>query len=120
MIYFTSVDGRLILVEQKSLQIVEIIDLKTIDGGDGELLGWCRGLWVVDERHVWVGFARVRKTKFMENVNWVKYAGKDQGKTAHVALYDVPAKTCVKEIDLEKYGLNVVFNLLPVPQGPSR
>jgi hypothetical protein len=116
MIYFTSVDGRLILVDQKSLHIVEVIDLKTIDGGNGELLGWCRGLWVADERHVWVGFTRVRKTKFMENVNWVKHAGKDQGRPARIALYDVATKTCVKEIDVEKYGVNVVFNMLPVPQ----
>jgi hypothetical protein len=119
-IYFTSVDGRLILVDQKSLKIAEVLDLKTIDGGNGELLGWCRGLWVVDERYVWVGFTRVRKTKFMENVNWVKHAGKDQGKPARIALYDIVAKTCVKEIDVEKYGVNVVFNMLPVPQLPSR
>ena len=120
MIYFTSVDGRLILVDQKSLQIVEVIDLKMIDGGDGDLLGWCRGLWVVDERYVWVGFTRVRKTKFMENVNWVKHAGKDQGRPARIALYDIAAKTCVEEIDLEKYGVNVVFNMLPVPRRPVR
>jgi hypothetical protein len=124
-IYFTSVDGRLILVDRKSLEIVEVIDLKTIDlktidletieGGHGELLGWCRGLWVADERHVWIGFTRVRKTKFMENINWVKHAGRDHGRPARIALYDIVAKTCVKEIDVEKYGLNVVFNMLPVP-----
>ena len=119
LIYFTGVDGRLILVDQKSLRIVEVIDLKTIDGGNGELLGWCRGLWVADERYVWVGFTRVRKTKFMENINWVKHAGRDQGRPARIALYDIAAKTCIKEIDLEKYGLNVVFNMLPVPQLPA-
>jgi hypothetical protein len=119
MIYFTSVDGRLILVDQKSLRIAEIIDLKTIDGGNGGSLGWCRGLWVVDERYIWVGFTRVRKTKFMENVNWVKHAGQDQGRSARIALYDVATKTCVKEIDVEKHGVNVVFNMLPVPQRPA-
>ncbi|MGA7220414.1 MAG: hypothetical protein WBX38_19015 [Candidatus Sulfotelmatobacter sp.] len=116
MIYFTSVDGRLIRVDRNSLQIVDVIDFKAIDGGGGQSLGWCRGLWIVDERHVWVGFTRVRKTKFMENVNWVKHAGKGQGKPARVALYDIAAKTCLAEIDVEKYGLNVVFNMLPVLQ----
>ncbi len=118
-IYFTSVDGGLILVDQESLQIVEVIDLKTIEGNNRELLGWCRGLWVVDERHVWIGFTRVRKTKFMENINWVKHAGRDHGKPARIALYDIWAKKCVKEIDVEKYGLNVVFNMLPVPGRPA-
>ena len=119
-IYFTSVDGRLILVDRKCLQMVEVIDLKTIAGSGGELLGWCRGLWVVDERHVWIGFTRVRKTKFMENINWVKHAGRDHGKPARIALYDIWAKKCVKEIDVEKYGLNVVFNMLPAPQSSKQ
>jgi hypothetical protein len=116
LIYFTGVDGRLILVDQKSLQIVEVIDLNTIDGHDHSPLGWCRGLWTADGRHVWVGFTRVRKTKFMENVNWVKHAGKGAGRPARIALYDIVAKECVKEIDVEQYGLNVVFNMLPVPR----
>lgn len=116
MIYFTGVDGRVILVDRKSLRVAEVIDLNMIGGGSGEPLGWCRGLWVVDERYVWVGFTRVRKTKFMENINWVKHAGRDRLKPARIALYDLVSKTCIKEIDVESYGLNVVFNMLPVPQ----
>lgn len=115
-IYFTSVDGRVILVDRASLKISQIIDLKTIRESAGELLGWCRGLWVIDERYIWVGFTRVRKTKFMENINWVRHAGSDQSKPARIALYDIVAKTCVTEIDLEKFGLNVVFNMMPVPE----
>jgi hypothetical protein len=112
LIYFTGVDGRLILVDRKSLRVAEVVDLRTIDGHDSGPLGWCRGLWIADERYVWVGFTRVRKTKFMENVNWVKHAGKDCGKPARIALYDLAAKKCVTEIDVEQYGLNVVFNML--------
>ena len=115
LVYFTGVDGRLILAEKKSLRVVETIDLRRIDGHDAGPLGWCRGLWIADERHVWVGFTRVRKTKFMQNINWVKHAGKDPGKPARIALYDIYAKKCVKEIDVERFGLNVVFNMLPVP-----
>jgi hypothetical protein len=116
MIYFTSVDGRVILVDRESLKIAEIIDLKTIRENGGELLGWCRGLWVVDERYLWIGFTRVRKTKFMENINWVKHAGGDHSKPARIALYDIVAKKCVREIDLERFGLNVVFNMMPMPE----
>jgi hypothetical protein len=53
-----------------------------MDAVDGELLGWYRGLWIVDERHVGLGFTRVRKTKFNENVNWVKHAGPGLSKPA--------------------------------------
>lgn len=119
MIYFTSVDSRVVIVDQKSLQIVETIDLKTIHNHEGALLGWCRGLRVVDECHVWAGFTRVRKTKFNENVNWVKHAGPDLSKPAHIALYDIVARKCLMEIDLEQYGMNVVFSVLPIVQSQA-
>ena len=58
-----------------------------MDAGDGELLGWYRGLWIVDERHVGLGFTRVWETKSRENVNWVKHACRDLSKPARIALY---------------------------------
>jgi len=118
MIYFTSVDSCVIIVDQKRLGVVDVIDLKTIDNSAGALLGWCRGLRVVDERHVWVGFTRVRKTRFKENINWVKHVGRDLSKPARIALYDIVARKCLMEVDVEQYGMNVVFSILPTV--PSR
>jgi hypothetical protein len=113
MIYFTSVDSRVIVVDQNSLQIEHIIDLNTIDNQRGSSLGWCRGLYMADERHAWVGFTRVRKTKFNENVNWVKHVGRDLTKPARISLYDIHARRCLVEIDVEQFGMNVVFSVLP-------
>jgi hypothetical protein len=112
-IYFTTVDGNLVIVERDSLQIQRIIDLKTIDNFDRALLGWCRGLLIVDESRVWVGFTRVRKTRFQENVNWVKHVFHDTEKPTHIALYDIEKMRCLQEIDLEPSGLNIVFSIFP-------
>jgi hypothetical protein len=117
-IYFTTVDGHLVIVNKKSLQVAEVVDLNLIDNESHALLGWCRGLCVVDERLVWVGFTRVRKTQFMENINWVKHAFREAEKPTHVALYDLAARKCLQEVDLEVYGMNVVFGIFPAP-GPS-
>jgi hypothetical protein len=112
-LYFTTVDGTIVIVDPSTRQIVDTIDLKQIDNTEKALLGWCRGLLIVDERTVWVGFTRVRKTKFQEKINWVKHVFHDTEKPTHIALYDISSKKCLKEIDLERYGLNVLFSIFP-------
>jgi hypothetical protein len=113
-IYFTSVDGKLVKVNQKTLQIDQTIDLNYVDNPDRALLGWCRGVYVVDEKRVWVGFTRVRKTKWKEKVLWVKQqAFGPKEKPTRIALYDLEAQKILQEIDLEDLGMNAVFNMLP-------
>ena len=113
-IYFTTVDGRVVIANRGTLAIEQIVDLNAIhraQGQDEVLLGWCRGILPVDERRVWVGFTRVRKTKFIENVLWVKHSFKDSGKPAHIALYDIVERKCLQEIDIERFGMNVIFGI---------
>jgi len=112
-IYFTTVDGTIVIVNQDTLEIEKIVDLKAIDNHRGALLGWCRGLHVLDESRIWVGFTRVRKTKFKENVNWVKQGFHNEEKPTHISLYDIRALKRLKDIDLEPYALNVLFGIYP-------
>jgi len=112
-IYFTTVNGNLVIVDRNSLSVRRVVDLKTIDNFDRALLGWCRGLFIVDESRVWVGFTRVRKTRFQENVNWVKHVFHDTEKPTHIALYDITNMRCLQEVDLEPSGVNVVFSIFP-------
>jgi hypothetical protein len=113
-IYFTTVDGRIVIASRQSLAIEQIIDLNEIHQNRHQaevLLGWCRGILPLDERRVWVGFTRVRKTKFTENVMWIKHAFKERERPTHIALYDIEEKRCLQEIDLEGYGMNVIFGI---------
>lgn len=111
-IYFTSVDGRVIIANPASLQVEKVVDLKQIDGQDA-LLGWCRGVLPVDDERVWVGFTRIRKTRFRENVLWVRSVLREgmREKPTHIALYDIVSMRCIKEFDLEDYGMNVIFSI---------
>jgi hypothetical protein len=113
-IYFTSVDGAIVIASAQTQQVEKIIDLKQIDGREA-LLGWCRGLLPLDESRIWVGFTRIRKTRLRENVLWVKNVLREgmREKPTHIALYDIARKQCLQEFDLEAHGMNIVFSILP-------
>ena len=119
-IHFTTVDGHIVVVDKNSLQIDQLVDLKAING-ERALLGWCRGLLPVDKDKFWIGFTRVRKTKFHENLLWVRNVFRDgmTEKPSHIALYDTTRRECLQEIDLEPHGMNVIFSIFPGLQQPA-
>ena len=53
-VYFTAVDGKVVIADTKTLTVTEIIDLTTMHPPD-TLLGWCRGL-MLDGDRMYVGF----------------------------------------------------------------
>ncbi len=118
-IYFTTVDGYIVIANRKTLKIDETIDLNEMSNQSDQVLGWCRGLLPLDERRLWVGFTRVRPTKFVENVAWIKNAGNQRHKPSHLALYDLARRECEQEIELEPHGIDVVFSLLPASAAGS-
>ncbi len=109
-LYFTTVDAHVVIVNPGTLQIERIIDLNKISGPDVETLGWCRGLLPLEERFLWVGFTRVRPTKFRENLNWVRLQRRNH-RHSHIALYDLHSGSCLEEIETEPHGIGVVFTL---------
>lgn len=116
-IYFTTVDGHLVIAGRDSLQLERVVDLTAINGAE-MLLGWCRGLLCVDSTKFWVGFTRIRRTRFRENLFWLNHKLRNRmlRKPTHIALYDISAGICLREFDLEQHGMNVVFSIL---RGPS-
>lgn len=108
-LYFTTVDGKIVVVDASSLERVETIDLTSFHG-DRTLLGWCRGI-LVDGDRLWVGFSRIRPTRFRQNVAWAA-RGFRQSKPTHIACYDLARRECVVEIDLEPAGLSALYSIL--------
>ncbi len=110
-IYFTTVDGQIVIVDARTLATEKVVDLNKIDNPGNAALGWCRGLAVLDERHVWVGFTRLRETRFKENVRWAKRLIKAEQKSTHIALYDLLEQKVLFEYDLEPYQMHVIFGI---------
>jgi hypothetical protein len=113
-IYFTTVDGRIVIANAHTKAVEQVIDLKETSDRNA-LLGWCRGLLPLDARSIWVGFTKVRKTQLLENVLWVRNVFRDHmtTKPTHIALYDIRDRTCLQEINLEPHGMNIVFGIFP-------
>ncbi len=111
-LYFTTVDGKIVVADAERLEVIETIDLATFSD-ERVLLGWCRGVFMDDHR-LWVGFSRIRPTQFRENVSWVA-RGFRRGKPTHIACYDLERRTCLTEIDLEPAGLSALYSILPAP-----
>jgi hypothetical protein len=110
-VYFTSVDGAIAIADTNTLQLVDVIDLNTIDAED-VVLGWCRGI-AIDGDTVWVGFSRLRPTAIRENVAWVK-EGFKRAVGTHIAQYDLTRRKLVRRVPLEDgTPLNAVFSILP-------
>jgi hypothetical protein len=112
-LYFTTVDGHIVVVNPKTLKIERIHDLNKMNGLSGEPLGFCRGLLFQDERFAWVGFTRIRPTKFRENVSWVRHPTRPH-RRSHVSLYDLQNGTCLEDLETEPHGIGVVSNLFQI------
>jgi hypothetical protein len=113
-IYFTLVDGRVVLANSAPLSIDRVIDFNAMHDPN-TLLGWCRGVLPVDEQRLWVGFSRVRKTLFQDNVLGVKRVFKESmiERPTHIFLYDIGQKRCPQEFDLEPHGVNTIYSIFP-------
>jgi hypothetical protein len=116
LLYFTVVDGSVVVVDSESLERVEVIELKDFHPNRSDLLGWCRGV-LVDGDHLWLGFSRIRPTKFRENVAWVS-RGFRGGLPTHVACYNLADRTCEAEYDLEPTGLAAIYSIFPAVADP--
>ena len=117
-IFFTAVDGKVVIVNRHTLRIERTIDLRQIqDHGQQILPAWCRGLLPLDDNKIWVGFTRIRKTLFREHIRWIKSVLREGTvvRPTHIALFDIAKKQCLQEIDLEPYGMNTVFGIFPAP-----
>jgi hypothetical protein len=109
-VYFTTVDGRVAVADTATLKVIEVIDLNQAHPAD-MLLGWARGL-LVDGDYLWVGFSRIRPTKFRENVGWV-LRGLKRDFGTHVGCYDLRTRASVAQIPVESFGLSAIFGIYP-------
>jgi hypothetical protein len=109
-IYFTTVNGYVVVADPHSLVVEDVINLSELHPPDVQL-GWCRSILFEDGR-AWIGFSRLRSTRFRENVKWVIQGFKTALPT-RIAAYDLSARKHVSDIDLEPHGLNAVYSIFP-------
>jgi len=113
-VYFTTVDGRVVVFNLKDFSRIAIYDLSSWIEGE-KIPGWCRGLHVINDSFVIVGFSAIRPTKAHENLLWLKnrFSGGSSMQTAptHIALFNLKKKELCWALELEQFGLDVVFSI---------
>jgi hypothetical protein len=109
-VYFTTVDGKIVIADLQQLEVVQVMDLTKAHPSD-MLLGWARGLHI-EWPYAWVGFSRIRPTKFRENLGWVLQGLKRDFGT-HVGCYDLRSGESVGQFNVEPYGVSAIFGIYP-------
>jgi hypothetical protein len=119
-IYFTTVDGHVVVVDNEQKKVSEVINLSDLYETD-EILGWCRSIKVLDDGNILVGFSRIRPTKTVENLNWLKYRLKKVVKSdailynsrpTRVICFNPKTRTLNWEFNLEDCGMNSIYSIL--------
>ena len=108
-VWFTTVDGHVVEVDASTLE--KRAEHPLTGRRTDTLLGWCRGLTFLDDRHVAIGFSRIRHTRFRHTLSWVRN-GLSRSEPTRVAIYDTTSWELVDERDLEPAGCNAVFSIL--------
>lgn len=111
-LYFTTLNGFIHILDERSMVLEETIDLNPICGRKVDL-GWMRGILPLDGGLCWVGFTRLRPTKFQENLTWLRYGSRHYHLPTRLASYDLTKRLLIKEVNLEPYDMHAVFSILP-------
>jgi hypothetical protein len=113
-VYFTTIDGNVLAYDTSTLERVEHHDLNKISSKFCAL-GWCRGILNLDSGHAIIGFSRLRKTKWEQNKQWLKYSmnmTKDKPEEpTRIAKYDLASGKLDWEFNLEPLGVGEVFSI---------
>ena len=116
-IYFTLVDGTLVIVDQETRRVTRSINLGKLVGTNHPL-GWCRGVEILSEDVAVVGFSRLRSTPWGHKIRWTKRLLGGSGHWLYptrIAAFDIRRDKMLWELDLEPYEMNAVFSIHRVP-----
>jgi hypothetical protein len=110
-VYFTTVNGCVVVANKHTLKIDDIIDLNKIDNISAPL-GWCRGL-AISNGIAYVGFSSLRRTAIKENVAWaLDYVGAKSKQSTRISAYNLAERKKMDEYILPKNSSNVIYSIL--------
>ncbi|NQD64946.1 hypothetical protein HP456_03340 [Bacillus haikouensis] len=109
-IYFTQVDGRVVIVDRGTLKVERVVDLTEIRPGN-EKIGWCRGIKPLTKDIILVGFTRVRPSSQRNKDGTTKYLGDYGVLPTRLACFNIKENKLLWEKNLEVSGLNAIYSI---------
>jgi hypothetical protein len=114
LVYFTTTNGFVVVVEPATGETVRRVDLNALDSRNCQL-GWCRGIAPLDGRRALVGFSAFRPTRWKNMAHWVLSDGKYR-LPSRIALYDLEAGHLLDEMTFRgKWEGASLFSILRLP-----
>ena len=113
-IYFTTVNGCIVIASARTLRIEEIIGLNAIESLK-QPLGWCRGLTVEGDLAC-VGFSKLRDTPIRQNIKWaLDFAKGKKLLRTRCVVYDLRRKKKIHELVMPSRAIDVIYGILREP-----
>ncbi|MED3790821.1 hypothetical protein P4576_27065 [Peribacillus frigoritolerans] len=109
-IYFTQVNGQVVRVNIHTLKVEQKFNLNNFTNTSRNL-GWCRGINVLDEYKVIVGFTRIRPSKKYQADGTIIPEGNYGILPTRIACYDLKHGKLLWEQQLEDYDLNAIYSI---------
>ena len=109
-IYFTAVNGLVIVVDKETKKVVKKInlnDLKNIE----QKVGWTRGIEVIGSR-AFIGITRTRKSKFKEYTKWM--LGMQGQFSSSIIEIDIETSEFISFYEIEDGPSNAIYTILDV------
>ncbi|MCR8848730.1 hypothetical protein NQ095_09960 [Rossellomorea sp. SC111] len=109
-IYFTQVDGRIIIVNSSTLKVEREVNLVEISKHK-EKIGWCRGIKPLSEELILIGFSRIRPSSKKTADGKTYYVGDYGVMPTRLACYNIHSNTLLWEKNLEEQNMNVIYSI---------
>ncbi|OAS84631.1 hypothetical protein [Metabacillus litoralis] len=109
-IYFTQVDGRIVIVNANNLIVEKVINLVEITNNIKKI-GWCRGIKPLNDDTILVGFSRIRPSREINPNGTISLNGQYGVLPTRLACYDIKKKKLLWEKNLEDYNLNAIYSI---------
>lgn len=114
-IYYTTVDGCLVIVDKNQLKVTEHVDL--FEKEKNRPLGWCRGLHIDDSGIFYIGFSKLRQTKLKSKLAWMakgnfKFSA---GNNALIVAYDINKRKVISYFETPDGLIDAIYSILPEP-----
>jgi hypothetical protein len=107
-IYFTTTNAHIVIANVATRKVEDVIELAKLDRSTR---GWCRGL-EVDGDYAYVGFSRLRRSKWAGTFHSMKDVVKGRKRNTHIEKIDLRRKVLVDSYDYERDGSGAIFTLM--------
>ncbi|TMU87706.1 hypothetical protein FGG79_06215 [Bacillus sp. BHET2] len=109
-IYFTQVDGRVVIANAKTLSVEKVVNLVEISQHQ-QKIGWCRGIKPLSDDLVLVGFSRIRPSSKKKEDGSTMYVGEYGVMPTRLSCFNIKSNKLLWEKNLEEFDLNVIYSI---------